>query len=121
MMDKTTLLIIVFMGISFMMAGILITGAVPKIFENSEVLNNAAVLLHEDAARNNQSNIIINEVKDLILNNRLVVEDYFENHSLYILDYVDNQTKRIEELVKNLSKIEQEEQEEQEENKFPYF
>jgi|SRR5215203_81581 len=60
--DKQLTVIIIFLALMFTIAGILVMGAVPKIFENADIsnqtqgiLNQTQIQLHEDASRNNQT------------------------------------------------------------------
>lgn len=67
-MDKMLVIIIIFLGVSFLMAAVLVMGAVPKIFQNSEtinktqeIINQTQIQLHEDEAREKQKFEIIRE------------------------------------------------------------
>lgn len=55
-------IIIIFLAVSFLMAGILAMGAIPKIFQSAdkinqtqELVNQTQIQLHEDEARQNQT------------------------------------------------------------------
>jgi hypothetical protein len=65
-MDKILAVIIVFLGITFSLAGILAMGAVPKIFQTGEKVDQSLIQQHEDQARENQSNKITRETNKSI-------------------------------------------------------
>ena len=61
-------IIIIFISVSFLMASVLVMGAVPKIFQNSEtinktqeIINQTQIQLHEDESREKQKFEIIRE------------------------------------------------------------
>jgi len=79
-MDKTTIIIVPFLVISILMAGVLMTGFVPKVYETSNQVNTTNFLLqqrialteqqqHEDTARDIQafkiSKHVDNEIKKM--------------------------------------------------------
>ena len=73
-LDKPTLTIIIFMGISFLMAGILITGVIPQIFKSGatveEIRAGLIKLYNEttDVIREEE-----NKTRELIINNTLIL------------------------------------------------
>jgi hypothetical protein len=54
-MDKMLVIIIIFLAVTFVFAGILIMGAVPELFKQGEQLDQALIQQHEDEARANQT------------------------------------------------------------------
>lgn len=72
-MDKMLAFIIIFLGISILMAAILAMGAVPKIFQSAEkinqtqeLVNQTQIQIHEDQAREQQKSQIIKETNKSI-------------------------------------------------------
>jgi hypothetical protein len=119
-MDKQLLIIIIFLAVTFSLAGILVMGAVPKIFQTGEQVNQTQASLnqtqlfimqtqHEDQARENQSNKINRETNKSIndLENRLY--DFMNlsakrseigaQERQIIINQLQNQTKQIYELL----------------------
>lgn len=116
MIDKQLLIIIIFLGVTFSLAGILVMGAVPKIFQSADKINqtqeivNETLLqqhedqarlnqtIHEDQARRNQSQTILNETKLLVASHQDQLEKYMvkifkDNHIL--LENQENMLKGI--------------------------
>jgi hypothetical protein len=54
-MDKMLAIIIIFLGITFSLAGLLVMGAVPELFKQGDQLDQALIQQHEDEARENQT------------------------------------------------------------------
>jgi|SRR5215211_973888 len=70
--DKQSLLILTFLIVFGVSAAITITGALPKIFETNEKVNQAVIQQHEDEGRANQTIKIsqhVDEKIDQMLNN----------------------------------------------------
>jgi hypothetical protein len=65
-MDKILAIIIIFLSVMFIMAGILAMGAVPEIFRQGEQIDQTLVQQHEDNARANQSTMILRETNKSI-------------------------------------------------------
>src|SRR5215211_8912151 len=64
--DKQTVLILTFLVVFGVSAAITITGALPKIFETNEKVNQAVVQQHEDEGRANQTIIISQHMDEKI-------------------------------------------------------
>jgi predicted PurR-regulated permease PerM len=73
-MDKILAVIIIFLAITFSLAGILAMGAIPELFKQGKQLDQALVQQHEDEGRANQSATILRETNKSItdLEHRLV-------------------------------------------------
>jgi hypothetical protein len=70
-MDKILAIIIIFLGISFLMAGILAMGAVPKIFQTGEeTTNQTEIIIKQFQRENNTTNKLL-----MGLNDSLTKED----------------------------------------------
>jgi hypothetical protein len=61
-MDKQSLVIFAFLVVSVLFAAILAMGAVPKIFQTSDKMDQALLQQHEDASRANQTANISNHI-----------------------------------------------------------
>ena len=82
-MDKMLVIIIIFLAVTFTLAGILVMGAVPKIFQTSEKIDQTLVQQYEDHARDQLRLQIINETNHSLLN--------LENN---LMDFIDESTER---------------------------
>lgn len=60
-MDKILAVIIIFIAMMFLMAAVLAMGAVPKIFQTGEKIDQTLIQKHEDEARESQKFQIIQE------------------------------------------------------------
>lgn len=114
-MDKMLAIIIIFLGISALMAAILAMGAVPKIFQNAEVINQTQdetknqteiilkqfqrennttqkILENQNQSLSNQA-ILIKDMQKSIKQNYLAIE---QNHNIsnYILN-ISNEHKQV--------------------------
>jgi Na+-transporting methylmalonyl-CoA/oxaloacetate decarboxylase gamma subunit len=83
MVDKTLLIIVIFLSITILMAAILAMGAIPQIFRSAEkinqtqeIINQTQIQLHEDEAREKQVTQILNQVKVIITEHHDELENY---------------------------------------------
>jgi membrane glycosyltransferase len=68
-MDKILAIIIIFLGISFLMAGILAMGAVPKIFQTGEeTTNQTEIIIKHFERENNTTNKLLNSMNQSLVN-----------------------------------------------------
>src|SRR5688572_30294034 len=71
-MDKQLLIIIIFLVVTISLASLLVMGAVPKIFQTGEQINQTQTLInqtkHEDDARDIQRYLIVNETNNSMNN-----------------------------------------------------
>jgi hypothetical protein len=97
-MDKQLLIIIIFLTISFAFIGIYSMGIIPTIFQTKDIANQTLVqnhedqarlnqTIHEDGARANQSQMILNETNASINKHHKELEEYMnkifkDNHIL---------------------------------------
>jgi predicted P-loop ATPase/GTPase len=86
-MDKILAIILIFVAMMIIMAAVLAMGAVPKIYQGVEISNQTLIQQHEDDARNNQSQLILNNTSRVIYNHQKDLEEYMtilfnDNHQL---------------------------------------
>jgi type II secretory pathway pseudopilin PulG len=88
MVDKTLLIIVIFLSITILMAAILAMGAIPQIFRSAEkinqtqeIINQTQIQLHEDEAREKQVTQILNQVKVIITEHHDELENYVDRQN----------------------------------------
>ena len=101
MMDKQTLVIVMFMGVSFLMAGILITGIIPQIFTSGatvEEIKRGMIKLYNETTdfitvqENSTQKILEQQNKELDAQNK-VLEG--QNKAIEKIEKIVNSTNKL--------------------------